>query len=193
MLTKEFTYTSPYYKRYSEKDCGYLYSDRLRSVELVAQSIYHDFPKARNRFVWLGDACPLEGNCPKHPGISHGRLKSLDILYYLVEDTTRDNLDSKLKGMWGVQGEVLNKGKFDAERNFVFLYRLNQILPNSVTRANQILYNEMEEVAKDYGSNINSIHPTPSVGTYANHHVHCHIDLGEFNKDFRINNFIKVK
>ena len=201
---------SPFWVYGGGNYCAYIYRNHLHLVKLVAMSVYYDFPKAIDKRLSIGDACPPTGNCKGHPGSSHGTLCSLDTNYYtLLESNTtqyrpgRTGIDpiSNLIKMWkpGKAGEELIEDVFDWERNFIFFYRLRQIFPRCVISINNVLRDVIMENLKrkhDYSFQMRKDlykFIQVNVGTTYRHHTHAHIALGKnINWEFDVKNFLHL-
>lgn len=178
-----------YVKFVGNPDCNYIKLDLLQAVSLVAQSIYHDFPEAKDRRLWVGDCCPWSGNCPGHPGTSHGKQTSLDINYYTFADSnltqypgTKDRIE-----LWSDPGFELLPGVFDAERTFYFLYRLKQLVPGTVCVTNDVIATAIQAVSAL------PLDIQTDTGVTYNHHRHSHISLGEVDYTFKIHDFLNLR
>jgi len=199
--------TSPYWVYGGNNSCSRLFMNHMEIVEVVAMSIFHDYPEAFDRRLSMGDACPSVGNCPRHPGGSHGTLCSFDSNYYTLDhsNTTQYRPGTKtddinvVTQMWktGEGGKVLLPNIFDWERNFVFFYRLRQIFSRCTIGINYVLRETIIDGLKTkYNLNMMSevcefIHV--NVGMTYNHHTHAHINLSnKINIDFNVQDFIKL-
>lgn len=197
--------TSPYWIYGGNDSCSNLFWNHQKAVEVVAMSIFHDYPKAFDRRLSIGDSCPRRGGCPHHPVGSHSTLYSLDVNYYTIghSNTTQyrpgtetDDINMITK-IWEKMGRVLIPGVFDWERNFVFFYRLKQIFPRCTVSINSVL----KEVIMDKLKIKCNLRMLPkadrfissTVGMTFNHHVHAHINLGnEIDMDFNVQDFTKI-
>lgn len=194
---------SQYYVYGGKLPCSYMYSEFFDIVNLVAQSIYYDFPDAKDRRLSIGDCCPFTGNCPGHP--AHANLQTLDQNYYTTgkNNTTQYRPGQpgddcyEITKIWqdGFPGEALIEHIFDWQRNFLFYWRLHQIFPDLTILTNENIQDCIVWEARNrYGRDTaNKIIPflQGEEGTSRNHHIHTHIYLGtKINWDFNTQDFL---
>lgn len=174
-------YSNPYFHYVGKPSCRCMELGRLNAVELVAQSIYHDFPAAVDRRLWVGDCCPFSGNCVGHPGASHGKKVSMDVNYYTHMDSNQTHYPGRVGRveLWSDPGKEMMPGVFDGHRNFLFFTRLSQAIPGTVFWMNDVLFKAM-------GKDAERLRVQRDTGTTYNHHLHCHVELGDVDPDFRI-------
>lgn len=183
------------YNQYIGK-CPYLEQGRLEALYLVAQSIYHDFEDAQDRLLWIADGSPFVGACKGHPGNSHAHKITVDVDYYTLlhkNHTQRWGPGGEPVQIWEEPGVSLLTQTYDIERNFIFLARILQVMPGSTYRTNAVLKEELRLWGNSrYGWDLTTgviQHCVGDQGVTYNHHTHAHLDLTEFNKDFRISEF----
>jgi len=179
-----------------------------RVTEIVAQSIYYDFPEAFDRKLSIGDACPLFGNCDGHPGSSHGRNYQFDLNYYVIGDyNTTQYRDSRYPpegnfvNIWEDHGATkLIPGVYDHERNFILAARLRQVFPERVMFTNDVLQRETLKFArKNYSQEEANLYwqgMSWNNGTTYNHHTHYHFTtrgVDKINWDFDVRDFVQRK
>jgi len=186
--------------------CSSSFYNVKRGTEIVAQSIYYDFPEAFDRKLSIGDACPIFGNCSGHPGNSHGTNLSFDLNYYVIGDyNTTQYRDSRFRPegnfvhIWknNKEGTELIPGVFDVERNFLFAARMKQIFPERIMFTNDVLHAEiLTKLDKKYSREEMNLYwkgMSTNAGTQWNHHTHYHFtahDIEAINWDFDIRDFV---
>lgn len=116
--------------------CRYIYHQYLIDLDRASFLIFLEFADRADRRVNFGDASPLNGNCPGHPGSSHGKKKSIDIDYYTFESNRtqyRKQTLGPLTPIW--KDNELLAGVFDWERNYFFwryLWRMDDSFRGSI-------------------------------------------------------------
>lgn len=187
-------------------DCNKLLYNHYKLSELVAKSIYYDFPDSFDRRLSIGDCCPSVGDCNGHPKGSHSFIgTSFDMNYYTINDfnttqyrpKTSEDIGKKVN-IWNKLGVDLIEEKFDWERNFIFMYRMKQIFRDFKPFLNDVIYNFMsKKIENKYGRDKMLDFwkmSSQNAGTEFNHHTHSHLNLGsKINRDFNIKDFIKRK
>jgi len=164
----------------------------MGAVNLVAMSIYYDYPDRSDRRLHIGDACPPTGACTGHPGSSHAGCKAMDTDYYTwgPNNTTQyrptGNVSDELRTITKIWNDVCSDLKtdvFDWERNYILLVRLRDVFPRGQFSTQNILKDYMvAEAEKKFGRRDDKLEVFKrrvgvDLGNKYNHHTHFHLNL----------------
>jgi hypothetical protein len=156
----------------------------VRIIDLIAKTIYYDFPNRLDRRLNIGDCTPTIGGCDGHPGSSHAGLRTMDVDYYTLGESNVTQYKPECAEKTRIWSDFYKLINFDWERNYIFWKRIKEAFPNAkVNTDKRILSYMKEKVRKKYGAD--SVHKLirfvygDGENQY-NHHIHAHIYLGYF-------------
>jgi len=170
---------SPYIKYVGKSNCKFFNLTTLRIIQYVAHEIYEKFPDRPDRTLWVGDGCPITGNCSGHPGSSHSGLTKCDVNYYVLNglNSTQYGLTSEIKYN-GVSDGTTVFDNFDWERNYYLIKRLNELTNNRRSRTCNVIKKFIANKIKDIKLKDQWYKMLESdLGSKYNHHMHYHLEL----------------
>ena len=172
----------------------------MKVMEVIFESIYHQFPDRPDRRASIGDNCPRSGSCSGHPLGTHSNCLTLDMNYFThgpnnttqYRPGTKDDPIHNVTRVWD-GNHNLKKDVFDWERNYILFKRILEVMGNSAGK--QIIINSVmkyyiyTEVMIKYGYGLAQDFNTNVGGDSSwnlNHQTHAHINLGN-NLNWNIN------
>ena len=174
------------YMRYNGNSaCQWMYENYYQAIKDSCLSLRMEFPLAKDLVVNLGDGCPSVGNCPNHPGSSHGKLSSIDFDYLTFETNVtqyRRQTAGPLTDIWD-EDDKLSTNIFDWKRNYFLWKSLWNRLDSFRGAIDERIHLHMvQQIDKAYGRNavdeFKSYIKGDAPKAY-NHHTHLHAKLGD--------------
>lgn len=170
--------STPYLKYVGSNTCGYLKKDKLEILKTISHEIFEEFPLSFDRRLWIGDACPITGNCNGHPNNSHKGGNSCDTNYYTINNynSTQYGVSNEFPYISVSDGSTVNSN-FDWQRNYKLIEKLYNYTENGDSRTctsiKQFIANKLSnELKNQWNLMIQS-----DSGTSYNHHSHYHLEL----------------